>query len=224
LRYYPINLDVTGKTVVIVGGGAVAARKAQRLVAAGALVRVVAPALDDRLAALAADGSLVHLPRAYRLGDLEGALLAFAATGTAEVNRAVAAEARERGVLVDLVAAPREGDFTTPALLCRGDLLITASTSGASPGLSRRIIEELEPLFGAEYAKSVTLLAHAREKLLTEKGGNAYNERVFAALAALDLPELLKKGQTEALDQILLRLSESVAQPGPDELNKKDPS
>jgi precorrin-2 dehydrogenase / sirohydrochlorin ferrochelatase len=216
VRYYPINLDLNGREVVIVGGGAVAARKALRLVAAGARLRVVAPQLHERLAALAAAGSLVHLERAYLPGDLAGAVLAFAATDDAEVNRAVAAEARERGVLIDVVAAPREGDFTTPALLERGDLLITASTGGASPGLARRIINELTPIFGEEYAQSLTLLAQLREKLLTEKGGSAYNGRVFAELAALDLPALIKNGRKDDLDQLLLRLSASESRPGPD--------
>jgi precorrin-2 dehydrogenase / sirohydrochlorin ferrochelatase len=214
--YYPVNLELSGKCVVIVGGGAVAARKALRLLEAGARLSVVAPCLDDRLAQLAAAGSLAHLARPYQAGDLEGALLAFAATDDPEVNRAVAAEARERGILIDVVAAPREGDFTTPALLCRGDLLITASTGGASPGLARSIIADLEPLFGDEYAKTVSLLAAAREKLLTVQRGNAYNERVFAGLAALDLPALIKTGQIDALDQLLLTLSASAPPKGSD--------
>ena len=216
MRYYPVNLDINERLVVIVGGGAVAARKALRLIDAGARLTIIAPGLDDRLVVLAAAGSLVHLERTYRCGDLEGAALAFAATSDAAVNRAVACEARELGILIDRVDAPREGDFTTPALLARGDLLITASTAGGSPGLARRIIAELEPLFGEEYADSLALLSQAREKLLTEKGGNAYNEPVFAELAALDLPVPLKKCGKDALDQLLPRLSASVSRPGPD--------
>jgi len=223
LRYYPVNLDLHDQLVVIIGGGAVAARKARRLVSAGARLRVVAPRLDDRLAALAADASLTHVARGYLPGDLEGALLAFAATDDAALNLAVAAEAKERGILIDIVDAPRQSGFTTPALLERGDLLITASTAGASPALSRRIIGELEPLFGEEYAEAVTLLGAVREKILTEKGGSAYNERVFAELAALDLPALIKNGQRDAIDQILLKLSASGS-PGPDGAEKKDPS
>ena len=224
MRYYPVNLDLHDKRVVVVGGGAVAARKAKRLVSAGARLTVIAPYLDDRLAALAAAGELAHLARGYQPGDLEGALLAFGATDDAAVNRSVAAEAKERGILVDVVDSPRESGFTTPALLERGDLLITVSTAGASPALSRRIIDQLEPLFGAEYAEAVTLLAAVREKRLTEKGGSAYNERVFAELAALDLPALIKNGQRDAIDQILLKLSASGSGPGPDGADKKDPS
>lgn len=224
MRYYPINLDLHDQLVVIVGGGAVAARKAGRLVSAGARVRVVAPRLAHRLAELAAAGSVSHLARGYLPGDLDGALLAFAATDDADLNRAVAAEAKERGILIDLVDSPRQSGFTTPAVLERGDLMITVSTGGASPALSRRIIGKLEPLFGPEYAEAVALLAAAREKMLTEKGANAYNERVFAELAALDLPALIKNGQRDAIDQILLKLSCSGSQTGPDGAGKKDPS
>ena len=223
LRYYPINIDLQGQRVVIVGGGAVAARKAKRLVSAGARLTVVAPRLDAALAALAAAGSLTHLDRVYHPGDLAGALLAFAATDDAELNRSVAAEARERGILIDIVDAPRLSSFTTPATLQRGDLLITVSTAGGSPSLSRRIISELEPLFGAEYAEAVALLGSVREKILTEKGGSAYNERVFAELAALDLPALIKNGQRDAIDQILLKLSASGSGPDSDGAEKKDP-
>lgn len=224
LRYYPVNLDLHDRLVVIVGGGAVAARKARRLVSAGARLRVIAPELDDRLAALAAAGDLTHLARCYVSGDLQGALLAFAATDDAAVNLAVAAEAKRLGILIDVVDAPRRSDFTTPALLERGDLLITVSTGGASPGLSRRIVSQLEPLFGEEYAQAVTLLAEVREKILTEKGGSAYNERVFAELAALNLPDMIKNGQRDAIDQLLLKLSASGSDPGPDGAEKKDPS
>ena len=224
MRYYPINLDLRDQLVVIVGGGAVAARKARRLVSAGARVSVVAPVLDARLAALAAAGSLAHIDRCYLYGDLEGALLAFAATDDAAVNLAVASEAKACGILIDVVDAPRKSGFTTPAVLERGDLLITVSTAGASPALSRRIIGGLEPLFGAEYAEAVTLLGAVREKILTEKGRSAYNERVFAELAALDLPALIKNGQRDAIDQILLKLSASGSGLGPDGAEKKDPS
>jgi precorrin-2 dehydrogenase / sirohydrochlorin ferrochelatase len=224
LRYYPVNLDLHDRRVVIVGGGAVAARKARRLLLAGARLSVVAPRLEDRLSALAEAGSLTHLARCYSPGDLEGALLVFAATDDPRVNLAVAAEAAERGILIDLVDAPARSSFTTPAVLERGDLLITVSTAGASPTLSRRIIGQLEPLFGPEYAEAVTLLAQVREKLLTEKGGSAYNERVFAELTALDLPRLIKNGQRDAIDQILLKLSASGSATCPDGAEKKDQS
>lgn len=224
MRYYPINLDVRRKRVVIVGGGPVAARKARRLVAAGAQVTVIAPQVSDALAPLITAQEVSHVMRTYRPGDLDGAFLGFAATSDAEVNLAVAREAKERGILVDVVDAPATGDFTTPAALERGDLLVTVSTGGASPALARSIVGELERHLGPEYAEAVSLLGAVREKLLTVKGRNAYNERVFAELAALDLPALIRNGQREAIDQILLKLSSSGSGTCLEGAEKKDPS
>lgn len=224
LRYYPINIDLHGRSVVVVGGGKVAARKTKRLLAAGARLTVVAPVLAPALAELAEQGALRYLEREYRHGDLAGALLAFAATDNPQLNRDVAAEAKERGILSDVVDAPAQGAFTTPAVLEQGDLMITVSTGGASPALSRQIVAMIEPLFGPEYAEAVSLLGTAREKLLTEKVGNAYNDPVFAELAALNLPALIKNGQRDVIDQILLKLSATGARPGPDGADKKEPS
>ncbi|QWV93839.1 bifunctional precorrin-2 dehydrogenase/sirohydrochlorin ferrochelatase [Geomonas oryzisoli] len=224
MRHYPINLNLKGRLVVVVGGGKVAARKAARLVDAGARVTVVAPAVEESLAAFAAQGRIVHLCRNYRCGDLAGATLAFAATSEPAVNREVAREARELNILVDCVDLPDDGDFVTPAVLEQGDLLITVSTGGASPSLSKRIVERLRSQFGPEYGEAVALLNALREKLLTEKVGNAYNDTVFAELAALDLPALIKNGQRDAIDQILLKLSAAGATPGSVGAGKEDPS
>ncbi|MBU5637473.1 bifunctional precorrin-2 dehydrogenase/sirohydrochlorin ferrochelatase [Geomonas sp. Red69] len=224
MRHYPINLNLGGRLVVVVGGGKVAARKAARLVAAGACVTVVAPGVEESLAALAAQGRVMHLPRGYRSGDLAGATLAFAATGDPAVNREVARDARELNILVDCVDLPDDGDFVTPAVLEQGDLLITVSTGGASPSLSKTIVDRLRPQFGPEYGEAVALLSAVREKLLTEKAGNAYNDTVFAELAALDIPALIKNGQRDAIDQILLKLSAAGAAPGSVGAGKEDPS
>ncbi|TGU74228.1 bifunctional precorrin-2 dehydrogenase/sirohydrochlorin ferrochelatase [Geomonas terrae] len=224
MRHYPINMNLEGRLVVIVGGGRVAERKAKRLVEAGAKLVVVSPVLTGPLALLAAEGKLLHLCRVYQPGDLTGAVLSFAATDAPVVNRMVVEEARALSILIDSVDAPRESDFATPAVLQQGELLITVSTGGASPVLARRIVEQLEPLFGSEYSEAVALLGTVREKLLTEKVGNAYNDPVFAELAALDLPTLIRTGQRDAIDQILQKLSATGATSDSVGAGKKDPS
>ena len=224
MRYYPINLDLDGKRVVIIGGGVVAARKAGRLIAAGARLTVVSPCLCDRLAALAAAGSLVHIERRYASGDLAGAQIAFAATDDATVNLAVACEARELGILIDLVGAPRQGSFTTPAVLCRGDLMLTVSTSGTSPRLAKRIIAELAPHFGEQYVRALCLLGEIREKILTGKGGSAYTERVFAELAPLELPASVENDLRDALVQGLLSHCALRLRPANSSAEKKETS
>ena len=143
---------------MVVGGGAVAARKARTLHEAGAEVVVVSPEVHPALRDM---GVEVH-ERPYEPGDLEGADLAFAATDRREVNAAVAREAHARGVRVNVADRPAEGDFAVPSTLRRGGLQVAVSTGGASPTLARRIRGELEEVFGPEWAGVVEELEAVR--------------------------------------------------------------
>ncbi len=206
MYYYPINLDVNGQEAIVIGGGGVAARKCLGLVAAGARVRVIAPVLDPTLALLAENGQVSHLARGYAPGDLAGAFLVFAATDDRGINRAVALEARARGVLADIADDPQLGSFTSPAVLARGELTITVSTGGGSPALARKIRDELETRFGPEYATAIAILRAIREKLLTETGNSAYNKKILNALVDRDLPALVKNQSRDDIDRLLVEL------------------
>jgi siroheme synthase-like protein len=143
---------------VVVGGGEVANRKARKLLQARAKVVVVSPEVKPELASIAAEVRR----RPYRKGDLEGAFLVFAVTDVREVNAAVALEARERGIPINVADKPSEGDFALPSVLRRGQLQVAVSTGGASPALARRIRQELEDAFGFEWAGVVESLYRAR--------------------------------------------------------------
>ena len=145
---------------MIVGGGAVANRKARKLLQARARVVVISPKVEPELGSMAAE---VH-ERPYEEGDLEGASLAFAATDAREVNAAVAREADERGIPVNVADEPSEGSFALPSVLRRGHLQVAVSTGGASPTLARRIRRELEDAFGPEWAGIVEELGRARRE------------------------------------------------------------
>jgi siroheme synthase-like protein len=136
----------------------VASRKVGKLLRAGAEVVVVSPEVLPELAGM--DVQIQN--RAYEYGDLEGTNLAFTATGSREVNAAVAREAKERGVPINVVDRPSEGDFAVPSTLRRGDLQVAVSTGGASPTLARRIRGELEEAFGPEWAGVVEEFDTAR--------------------------------------------------------------
>ena len=143
---------------MVVGGGAVAVRKARKLFQAGAEVVVVSPEVLPELEDMSVE---VH-ERPYEYGDLEGADLAFVATNSREVNAAVAREARARGVRSNVADRPTEGDFAVPSTLRRGGLQVAVSTGGASPTLARRIRNELEEVFGPEWAGVVEELEAIR--------------------------------------------------------------
>ena len=155
---YPIFLDLSGRRCVVVGGGKVAGRKARKLLQARARVVVISPDIETELESVAVE---VHR-RPYREGDLEGAYLAFAATDSREVNAAVAREGKERDIPVNVADRPTEGDFALPSTLRRGGLQVAVSTGGASPNLARRIKDELERVFGPEWAGIVEELGRSR--------------------------------------------------------------
>jgi len=176
---YPIFLDLSGRRCVVVGGGGVAGRKARKLLQARARVVVISPEVRPELESVAVE---VHR-RPYVEGDLEGAYLAFAATDSREVNAAVAREAEERGIPVNVADRPSEGDFALPSVLRRGRLQVAVSTGGASPALARRIKDELEESFGPEWAGLVEELHAARRN--GEDAGERLDEEVSRCLSRL---------------------------------------
>jgi len=157
----------------------VASRKAGKLLQAGAEVVVVSPEVLPELAGM--DVEIQH--RTYEYGDHEGANLAFTATDSREVNAAVAREAKERGVLVNVADSPSEGDFAVPSTLRRGELQVSVSTGGASPKLARRIRNELEETFGPEWAGIVEEFDTARRNGRTP--GEDVEEEVSRCLSRL---------------------------------------
>lgn len=165
---FPVLLDLRGRPCVVVGGGPVAARRAAALLAAGARLTVVSPELEPELTGWARAGRLRHLARAFRARDLDGAVLAFAATGDADIDAAVAQAGRARGVWVNAADDPAHCDFLLPAVLRRGPLVVAVGTGGASPALARLVRDELERLIGpdhevlAELAGAVRLELHGR--------------------------------------------------------------
>ena len=115
-RHYPVMLDLRGRQVVVIGGGAIAEQKTRELLGAGACVRLVSPALGTGLEALAAERAIEVVRREYAAGDLQGAWLAVAATDDRAVNRAVWAEAEARRVLLNAVDDVAHCHFIAPSV------------------------------------------------------------------------------------------------------------
>lgn len=202
--YYPIFLNVRGKKCLVVGGGNVALRKVQSLLERGASVEVVSPTLCPELSRMAGEGTIQALQRRYKAEDLQAALVAVAATDDAETNEGVAAEARRRGVLVNIVDDPQHSDFIVPSYLSRGDVIIAISTSGRSPALARKIRTKLEKDFGAEYAQ-LALLADEVRSELKRQGIAADSDAWQEVLDLGPLVELLKYGKRQEAKEIMLR-------------------
>lgn len=165
MTLYPINLNLNRRRCLVIGGGPVAERKARALAAAGALVTVCAPRLAAGLAEMAAGGTVAHMDAGYSPGAIGNYFIVICATDDPGVNRQAAEEARRQGALVNVVDAPELCDFTVPARISRGDLVITVSTGGKSPALARRLRQELEQHYGPEYGLYLELVARLRTEV-----------------------------------------------------------
>ncbi len=209
MGYYPIVLELAGRPCLVIGGGAVAERKVEGLLAAGATVTVVSPELAPGLAALVAAGRLRHVARAYRAGDLASAQLAFVATDDGVVNEAVAREGRERGVWVNAADDPAHCDFLLPSVLRRGDLVVAVATGGASPALSRAIREELEGYFTEDYAALAEVVAEVRQEMKAR--GRLPDAEAWRRALDGDLRRLVAEGRRdEAKARLTWRLRAGI--------------
>jgi precorrin-2 dehydrogenase/sirohydrochlorin ferrochelatase len=208
--YFPAFLELRGRTAVVIGGGDVALRKVESLLAAGAAVKVIAPHLDRGLEALVAQGRVSLERREYRFGDLEGALLVVAATSDPEVNRAVAAEAGNRNLLLNVVDAPELCSFIVPSVIRRDELTVAISTGGMSPALAKRLRQKLEEVLVPEYGPFLQLLGTLRSKIRRELPLHAQREAFWAEVVNSDAFDIFRsKGEEAAvgrLEEILRRV------------------
>lgn len=161
---YPVMLNLEGRGCVVVGGGAVAARKVAGLLTAGAWVRVISPMLHPNLEQLAAENAITVRRAAYAPGSLFDlhVVLVFAATDSPALNQRIAEEARALGALVEIVDAGADSDFQNMATIQRGPITVGISTSGASPALAAHLRLRLEKTVGEEYAVLAKWLEEAR--------------------------------------------------------------
>jgi len=208
MRYYPIYLDLKGRDVLVVGGGAIAEGKALQLVQAGARVTVVSPELTEALRAASDRDEITHLGSSFIEEDLNGVFLVISATDDRKLNEKVAKAARERGLLCNIVDQPDLCDFITPALVTRGELQISVSTGGGSPTLTQRVKREVAAVIGEEYGVLLELAAEMRAEA---KGRIAEFERrkdalrAFVESGALDMIRAGRRDEARALARRFLQ-------------------
>ncbi len=159
---YIACLRLGGRRCVVVGGGEVALEKVDGLLACDAGVTVVAPEADPELVQLALEGSIRWERRQYETTDLDGCLLAIAATDDTAVNIRVFEDAERRSMLVNVVDVPPLCSYILPAITRSGPIAIAISTAGASPALAKRMKREIAETFGEPYAVLAVLLNDAR--------------------------------------------------------------
>lgn len=199
---YPINLVLSGRRVLVVGGGRVASQKVPELLRCGGIVHVVAPEVCAELRAL----DLSWEQRPYRSGEVASYALVITTTDDPEVNRAVRRDGDEAGVWVNSADDPDNCSFTLPSRVRQGPLLATFSTAGRSPAMStwlrRRFTDELGP----EYVTLIDLLAEERDRIRAR--GESTEGRDWQRALDSGMLELLREGRlAEAKERLSACLS-----------------
>lgn len=195
MAVYPVNLDLTAKPCAVIGGGAVALRKTSALLLAGADVTVISPALAEPLAKLAEEKKIRYRAKAYGEGDLADFFLVICAADDAAANRAAARDAKAAGALVNIADRSFPSDFTVPAQVARGDLLITVSTGGQSPAVARQIRRELAERYGDEYGVFLRLAAKIRSEMRRALPDSKARERFWRRAMRARTLDLVRQGK-----------------------------
>jgi len=201
---FPLFADLHGRRVVVVGGGAVAARKVAALLESGARVRVGARALSPQVSALADAGRIDVVDGAFDPAWLDDAWLAVAATSDPLVNRAVATAAEARRLWVNVVDDATLSTFHLPARVQRGALQIAISSGGGAPMLARHVRERLETLLDESLGTLAELFARHRGRIRRALPELAQRRRWFTRVLEGRAAHFARTGDAVGAERALL--------------------
>ncbi|WP_217473872.1 siroheme synthase CysG [Stutzerimonas stutzeri] len=165
MEFLPLFHNLKGRTVLVVGGGEIALRKARLLSEAGAVLRVVAPQIEPQLIELVEQGAGQALRRGYARDDLSGCVLAIAATDDEPLNAEVSHDAKALGMPVNVVDSPALCTVIFPAIVDRSPLVIAVSSGGDAPVLARLIRARIETWIPAAYGQLAGLAKKFRSQV-----------------------------------------------------------
>lgn len=205
MSYYPVCLNLDYKKVVIVGGGHVARQKLQSLLPTKAEIVIVSPAIIPEIENYIRQGAATWCEKNFEASDLDGAALIFAVTNHEEINDAVE-QAAQHWQLLSRADAKGHIDFINPAVVRRGDFLLTVSTSGASPTLTRKVKEELAETYDEAYELYVSFLKQARIELMSTIQNPAVRKQALQTLVSSEILKWIRQGNTERCQEFLQQL------------------
>lgn len=206
MTYYPILVDLTGRKVLVVGGGAVALRKIESLLECSAVVLLVSMDVDPALREYIDAGKVKYLGTRFNEEQIDDVFMVIAATDDSNLNRLVSRAAEERNILVNAVDQPDDCNFIVPAVVRKGDLLIAVSTSGRSPAMAAKIRKKLSGEFGIEYEYFLRMMGNIRKEVLAEGNSQEQNSRIFYELVESPVLEAIEKEDWERVSRLLSKI------------------
>jgi len=180
---YPIFLELSGRRAVVIGAGAVAVRKAQSLLAAGARLVVVGRKISEAMSALGAGDDVELIESRYSKDYLPGAVLVIAATNNPELNKRIYKDCQQLEILCNVVDQPGLCDFFVPAVVKRGDLQIAIGTDGTCPAYAGHLRKKLEEIFSDEHGRFLAELEAIRKDICEAVPNQGQRKALLGQLA-----------------------------------------
>jgi len=213
MTLYPLFADLRDRTVLVVGGGEVAARKVAALLRAGARARVGATSFIPQLRELRAAHAIECLDGEYRSDWLDDCWLVIAATDDHELNRRVANDAAERRMFCNVVDDAQQSSFQVPAVVDRAPLIVAISSGGAAPMLARWVRERLEILLDHSIGAMASLLERQRPAIRARHGDVGARRRFYERLLASRVWQWLRADNTAGAQREIESLLQTTDEP-----------
>jgi len=204
MSLYPLFANLTDCTVLVVGGGVVAARKTAHLLEAGASVRVAAPHLTVSLERLARDGRVTHVDGPFRPAWLDDVWLVVAATSNERLNADIARHAEARRIFVNVVDNAELSRFHVPARLHRGPLTVAVSSGGQAPALARHVRTRIEASLDPALGPLAGLTARHRQRIRDALPDAHSRRRFYDALPDGAVATSLRDARPDDAERTLL--------------------
>jgi len=203
MNYLPIFYNISGKKCLVVGAGAIAARKAELLLKADGDLRIVAIEISERIHELSAIHNLEVLQREFCEADIDGVSCVIAATNDEALNSEISGLAQARGIPVNVVDNPELCSFIMPSMIDRGPVQIAISTGGISPVLARMLRSKLESCIPGAYGELAKLAAEFRQPVKQALSNVDTRRRFWESALDGQVAELVFSGRMAAARELL---------------------
>ena len=203
MDFLPIFYRIDGKPCLVVGGGAIAARKAEMLIKAGGVVKLVAIEVGDRVQEMVAETSVKVEQRAFHADDLDGVICVIAATDDRLLNQQVSGLAQARDIPVNVVDNPDLCSFIMPSMIDRSPVQVAVSTGGVSPVLARMLRSQLESSIPGAYGELAKLAETFRQNVKKELPDVDARRRFWESVLQGPVAELVFSGRSAEAQTLL---------------------
>lgn len=211
-----IDIQVTGKKVLVVGGGEVGERKVLALIREGAHVTVASKTFTEQLVKLGRTDKLILKKLGKNvssrvLRSLPESDLVIAATDDEQMNQMLAEKARRAKIPICVVDNPKICDFYFPATTDFGNLRIAVSTGGRSPAMASTLRRRLEKAITNEDILQVELQNYARNLMRAEDMNIQLRKKIlYGIIKNRRVSSLLRRGRLEEAERIVGEIIESA--------------